>query len=131
MNAPNDWLRFAEEDLRMAELAHAEKIYNQVCFHSQQCAEKAMKAVISDEGKVPPRAHRLVTLSALISSLDFSHLLDGLRLLDSVYLPTRYPDTFPGTLEEGLPNAGQAAEAHETARKVFDSAKIRLVKTNK
>jgi HEPN domain-containing protein len=37
------WLAFAREDLRMAELALAEDIYNQVCFHAQQCVEKAIK----------------------------------------------------------------------------------------
>ena len=31
------WINFASEDLRMAELALNEGIYNQVCFHSQQC----------------------------------------------------------------------------------------------
>ena len=37
------WLIFAHQDLRMAELALDEGIYNQVCFHSQQCVEKAIK----------------------------------------------------------------------------------------
>ena len=31
------WLVFAREDLCMAELALAEGIFNQVCFHAQQC----------------------------------------------------------------------------------------------
>jgi hypothetical protein len=33
------WLEFARQDLQMAELAMNESIYNQVCFHSQQCVE--------------------------------------------------------------------------------------------
>jgi len=41
-----NWLDFAYEDLRMAELALKEKIYNQVCFHSEQCVEKVLKAII-------------------------------------------------------------------------------------
>ena len=40
-----NWLEFSAEDLKMAELALKEKIYNQVCFHSQQCVEKAIKAL--------------------------------------------------------------------------------------
>ena len=39
------WLIFAEEDLRIAELALPHGIYNQVCFHAQQCAEKAIKDI--------------------------------------------------------------------------------------
>jgi len=37
----NKWIVFAQEDLKMAELALKEEIYNQACFHSQQCVEKA------------------------------------------------------------------------------------------
>ena len=37
------WLQFAGEDLQMAELALQEGIYKQVCFHSQQSAEKAVR----------------------------------------------------------------------------------------
>ncbi len=37
------WLIFAREDLRMAELALVEGIFNQVCFHAQQCVEKAIR----------------------------------------------------------------------------------------
>ncbi len=29
------WLAFAREDLRMAELAMTEALWNQVCFHAQ------------------------------------------------------------------------------------------------
>ena len=30
----NKWIAFAQEDLKMAELALKERIYNQTCFHS-------------------------------------------------------------------------------------------------
>ena len=39
------WLAFAHEDLRVAEIALPEGLFNQVCFHSQQCVEKALKAL--------------------------------------------------------------------------------------
>jgi HEPN domain-containing protein len=37
------WLAFARDDLRIAELALNEGLYNQVCFHSEQCVEKVLK----------------------------------------------------------------------------------------
>lgn len=40
----------------MGELAVREAIYNQVCFHSQQCAEKAIKALLIVQ---MPRKHWL------------------------------------------------------------------------
>jgi HEPN domain-containing protein len=45
------WLQFAREDLQVAELALAASIDNQVCFHSQQCAEKAIKGCCCGKGK--------------------------------------------------------------------------------
>jgi HEPN domain-containing protein len=41
--AVEHWLTFARQGLRMAELVLEEGIYNQVCFHSQQRVEKAIK----------------------------------------------------------------------------------------
>jgi HEPN domain-containing protein len=39
---PNHWLVFAREDLHVAELVFDKGIYNQACFHAQQCVEKAL-----------------------------------------------------------------------------------------
>ncbi len=39
------WLQAAYEDYLMAQKAMEIELYRQVCFHSQQCAEKGMKAV--------------------------------------------------------------------------------------
>jgi hypothetical protein len=46
MSAPERWYSFAEEDLRMSELALEEGLHNQTCFHAQQCVEKALKALL-------------------------------------------------------------------------------------
>jgi HEPN domain-containing protein len=40
----------------MAELAMAEALWHQVCFHVQQCIEKMLKAWLADEGETPPLA---------------------------------------------------------------------------
>jgi HEPN domain-containing protein len=39
----NNWLEFAQQDLRMAQIAFSEQIYNQACFHCQQAAEKFLR----------------------------------------------------------------------------------------
>jgi HEPN domain-containing protein len=39
------WLQFAEEDFLSAKLLLERKIYNQVCFHSQQVAEKNSESI--------------------------------------------------------------------------------------
>ena len=43
--AASRWLEFAREDVQMAELALDADVYNQVCFHAQQCVEKCLKEV--------------------------------------------------------------------------------------
>lgn len=44
------WLTFAREDIRMADLAMSKALWNQVCFHAQQCVEKILKAWLADRG---------------------------------------------------------------------------------
>jgi HEPN domain-containing protein len=113
--AANRWLAFAREDLRMAELALVEAIHNQVCFHAQQCAEKAIKAWLEQHGRAIPRTHRMADLLALLPAAVMADVADGLVLLDRFYIPTRYPDALPsGVL--GLPAQDDAQEALVLAR---------------
>lgn len=112
------------QDLRMAQLAMGEKIYNQVCFHSQQAAEKAVKGFIVANGRIPPKTHKIIDLVSF-SELKFpGKLRDELILMDRFYIPTRYPDALPGSLPEGLPKEKEAKEALEIADKA-----VGLIKT--
>ena len=118
MNAESErWLRFAREDLRMAELALPDGIYNQVCFHAQQCAEKAIKGLLALRGTAPPRTHRIADLLSLLEAHPFDL---EVQLLDRFYIPTRYPDALPGTLPEGLPGHLDAEQALDTARQALE-----------
>jgi len=119
MKESERWLLFAHQDRRMAELAMAEGLYNQVCFHSQQCTEKAIKGLLAHQGKVPPRTHRLADLLGLLDPDPFAEDRFEIQLLDRFYIPTRYPDAPPGSLPEGLPDAQDAQEALATAEKVL------------
>jgi HEPN domain-containing protein len=58
------WLGLAETDLRMARLAMADQppMYRQVCFHSQQAAEKMLKALLECHDLPTPRTHDLLVL---------------------------------------------------------------------
>lgn len=115
-----NWLRFAAEDLRMAELALQDEIYNQVCFHSQQCVEKALKGLIASQGKAPPRTHRMADLLPFLSPNPLGDLEEDILLLDRFYIPTRYPDALPGMLPDGLPGRPDAEEALAVAHSVWE-----------
>lgn len=114
-----DWLHFAREDLCVAELAFSAQIYSQVCFHAQQCVEKALKASLRHHGIVPPRSHQLSLLVGLLPDDPLADLHSAIVLLDRFYILTRYPDASPGPLSEELPNEPDAQEALSVAQEVM------------
>lgn len=122
-----EWLRFAQDDLRSAEVLLKEKIFNEVCFHSQQCAEKAMKALIVAKGDVVPKTHRLVDLFELVIKY---HKLQNIRtaclVLDQYYIPTRYPDAVIGSSPTGIPIEKEARESLDLAHLVFSESEALL-----
>ena len=110
------WFAFAREDLQVAEVVLKEEVFNQTCFHAQQCVEKALKGTLARQGQTPPRTHAIADLLELIPADLLGDLRDDLRGLDDYYIPTRYPDALPGTLPEGLPGLAEAEEAVSLAR---------------
>jgi HEPN domain-containing protein len=120
------WFDFALEDLKLADLAMKEEIYNQVCFHAQQCVEKILKGYLILKGQMYPKSHKLADLLSKIQESPLDPLKDEILSLDRFYIPTRYPDTLPGTLSEGLPSKKDAEEALNTAKEVFEIIKREL-----
>lgn len=113
MKEQNNWFYFAEEDIKMAESAFKERIFNQACFHSQQAVEKMLKGFLKAKGVIIPRTHFLIELLKICIKIDkdFQDLRDECAILDDYYIPTRYPDAIPGVLPEGLPKEKDAKEA--------------------
>lgn len=127
MNEGENWLRFAQEDLRVAKLLMKEEIYNQVCFHSQQCAEKSLKAWLAAQGANIPKTHRMADLIPLISPAILGDLKTKLILFDQFYIPTRYPDALPGSLPMGLPGKDDAIETLEMAEEVLKLMELSIL----
>ena len=109
------WLAFAQEDIQVARLALRNSLHNQVCFHAQQAAEKILKSLIIAASVLPPKTHKLADLLGLLPSAVPADLRRRLLLLDRYYIPTRYPDAVPGSLETGMPDKADAEEALSTA----------------
>lgn len=54
--SPSDWLRYAEADLAFARIPLPEGgLYELLCFHAQQAAEKSVKAVLVKFGVPVPK----------------------------------------------------------------------------
>jgi len=92
------WFRDAGEDLRVAkallELSH----YAASCFHSQQAAEKALKAALHKRG-TEARGHSVHSLLIGVGGeygRQVGSLEDYAKLLDKHYTPPRYPNLHPG-----------------------------------
>jgi HEPN domain-containing protein len=94
------WLQTAENDYDAAIILFEHKKYSLSCFHAQQAAEKATKALFYSVGD-DPWGHSITKLLTLFSeknvkfSKRLSSLEDGAKRLDQFYIPTRYPNGIP------------------------------------
>jgi HEPN domain-containing protein len=101
--SPADWLRFAKSDLAVAKRSTAPGVlFETLCFHSQQAAEKGLKAVLIHFGITAPRTHNLTMLMGLLPPecpvpLD----LESAAGLTEYAVTSRYPGEYePVTAEE-------------------------------
>lgn len=96
------WLAQARTDLEAAELL-AEPFPALACFHAQQSAEKALKAILYAAGERPVLGHALAELGRAVvgHSPAFSDLRSEVAKLDRYYIPTRYPNGLPEGAEPG------------------------------
>ena len=89
----NEWLRFAEEDLKMVKLAINNDLFNQACFHAQQCAEKYLKARLHEAGLEFGKIHDLTTLldKTLAAEPMWEIFREHLASLSDFAVSFRYP----------------------------------------
>lgn len=122
MTEPHKWLEFARDDLSMAESAIEKMIFNQACFHAQQGVEKALKGYLRSREDSIPKTHSLNELLTLRRQLDgaFAELERDCERLDRYYIPTRYPDAFPGFGPEGSPSSEETKEAVALLKQILD-----------
>ncbi|MFQ5842630.1 MAG: HEPN domain-containing protein [Thermodesulfobacteriota bacterium] len=100
--AAEAWLDFAHRDLEAAKLlVDHEYVSNAVLFHSQQCVEKCLKALLEEADVPVPHLH------------------------DAVYIDTRYPSGI-GLLPSGFPTKEDAQGLLKIAEKVYRETATRL-----
>lgn len=116
------WLEFAARDLEAArKLLDDEYIANIVLFHSQQCVEKSLKAILEEYGQKIPRIHGVTRLYALVTEhtdVTLPVTGDELDFIDDVYIDTRYPSNF-GLLPSGFPQKSEAKALFDIAEKLY------------
>jgi len=119
-----EWIKKAEKDLITAK--HLFSIqptppYDIICFHSQQCAEKYIKAYLVYMEIEFEKTHDLGELMGIASTKDnnFIELIDIAEKLTDYAVDARYP-----VMEE--PTKEEAKEAIEIAEKIKDFILKRL-----
>ena len=118
------WLSEARTDLAVARRI-AEEFPARACFHAQQGAEKALKAILYAAGERPVLGHSLAELGPRVTghSVGYAEIESEVRKLDRFYIPTLYPNGLP---EGGLPSAaydaGDAREAIALAEQAIGHA---------
>jgi len=89
------WIGKAEEDFRNAEYVLTlgdDCPVSTVCFHSQQCVEKYLKALLICHSLPVPKSHDLIELIHRIPLTDRPNVREeSLAILNRYAVETRYP----------------------------------------
>jgi len=102
------WIKFAEDDLEAARflLRMPERKLEIICYHCQQCAEKALKGLYALKGWEIPRTHDFRILASGLKPMhDFSDQDSVLALLQPFAIAVRYPyeiELLPGDEEKAI-----------------------------
>ena len=127
MNRSADWLHQAQADLELAGVSAAAGHHEWACFACHQAVEKALKGLHLGHGQqawghglgrswrdLPPAV--AAELAASVSDLE-----DRLRILDALYIPTRYPDSLPDGAPTDHFGRLQSEDALRHARSIVDA----------
>lgn len=119
------WLDQAIDDLETAELLVEHQRNPVACFLAQQCAEKALKAVLYAAGADVVLGHSVAALCREVAQLhpELAPKCSTWATLDQHYIPSRYPDALPGGTPADVYTDDQARAAVDIAADVVAVAR--------
>ena len=122
-----DWLYKAEQDIRSAEtlLSEDPPLLYPSCFHSQQAAEKYLKAYLTWRQVEFPKTHSIREIIGLIKTVDegLATSLLPVTALTPYGVETRYPGDAPEPDQEETTIAlGLARKVQDAIAKVLPAA---------
>ena len=118
VDTPQQWLRYAEGDLLVAEheMQRSAPVYHTVCFLCHSAAEKFLKGLLISRGWSLEKTHDMVELLGWCA--DYDKQLAGLvpegTLLNEYIVAGRYP----GDIAAEQIGAAEAKEALEAAQAI-------------
>jgi HEPN domain-containing protein len=107
-----EWLRYAHSDLEIARVTPSpDMLLEGLCFHAQQTAEKALKAVLIALGIAFPRTHSIRRLLDLLpADLTVPEAIQDAASLTDYAVLTRYPGNLEPVDDEEYQEAIRLAE---------------------
>ncbi|MBI5017508.1 MAG: HEPN domain-containing protein [Deltaproteobacteria bacterium] len=122
------WIEQAGEDLHWADHLAREGGWHIACFLAQQVAEKALKAFLYAQGEEIVLGHSVDRLAAAAAGYapEIEQAARRWRVLDSYYIPTRYPNGLPESIPARVYGADAARSAVELASEVVAWVRSRL-----
>jgi HEPN domain-containing protein len=109
---PKEWLNRARSDLELARAWKPDIYLEDLCFHTQQAVEKAIKALMIRNNVVFPYVHDIATLLTILDQRGIAvpeSIREAERLTRFAVL-ARYPSIAPPVDEEEYSEALRIAE---------------------
>ena len=119
-SSATEWLKAAFSDIAVMEsIVSNDLITHMTAFHSQQCIEKSLKAILEYHGKNIPKKHDILLINELVSEYISLTNEDTLDKINALYIDSRYPGDM-GLLPNGKPTLEDAKEFYEFATDIFN-----------
>jgi HEPN domain-containing protein len=120
-----DWLRQGEKDLEKARLDLKWAFYEWACFTAHQAAEKSIKALFQHlHGEA--WGHGTKALLENLPDKDSQMYIEDAKVLDKLYIPTRYPNGLPQGIPHDYFTKGDAEHAIEAASRIHEWCKSKI-----
>ena len=126
------WILKAENDLKIAEIAirQDDSITDVAIYHTQQCAEKALKGFLAYKRSEIQKTHNLADLVAQCSAFDpdFGPLISDAKYLTPKGTEFRYPDDFDeiDDVSQLFPSVDEVEAAIAKAKWILDFVKSKI-----
>ena len=107
-----DWVRHAKSDLDLATVEKPDDVlWENLCFHAQQAAEKSLKALLVFKNIEFPWTHNLRILLDLIpADMSVPEDVEDAAMLSDYAVTSRYPGDYPTVTQTEYEEAIQLAK---------------------
>jgi len=120
------WMKYADENLKSARLLLDGGLFNACLQNIQQSVEKSLKALLVEFSIKLIKTHSIGKLTAALAEhdVDVDITEDERDLLDTIYLPSKYP--LGGVIPDFEPDADICRQCLSISKKVIKSVKDHL-----